>query len=83
MAPFRLGVVGLGHRGIHMFELATTAFPETLVGVAICDNNEEILKAGAEKFPNATPYTDFYELLDTAELLFLRNTTPTPTRHKK
>ncbi len=76
MAPFRLGVVGLGHRGIHMFELATTAFPETLQGVAICDNNEEILKATVEKFPNATPYNDFYEMLDKAELDVLLVETP-------
>ena len=76
MTTYRLGVVGLGHRGIHMFELATSAFPQVLQGVAICDSNEEILQKGAEKFPNATPYADFYEMLDKAALDVLLVETP-------
>jgi len=75
MAKFRIGVVGLGHRGIAMFTLATTAFPE-LEGVAICDSNEKILDEAAPKFPNATPYTNFIEMLDKAALDVLLVETP-------
>lgn len=75
MADFRMGVVGLGHRGISMFELATTAFP-LLKGVAICDSKENILQEAAKKFPNATPYADFQEMLDKASLDILLVETP-------
>lgn len=75
MDKFRLGVVGLGNRGKSMFTLATSAFPE-LDGVAICDSNEKILESAREKFPNTTPYLDFQEMLDKANLDVLLVETP-------
>ena len=73
---FRLGVVGLGHRGIAMFELAKEAFGDVFDCAAICDCNESILSEAAAKFPEAAPFSSFTEMLDKAGLDVLLVETP-------
>ena len=78
MSKIRLGVVGLGHRGRHMFSLAAENF-DNVVGVAACDLNEEFWTkpqtfpvaeklSMRERFPAVAFHTDFGKMLDEAKL---------------
>ena len=71
----RLGVVGLGHRGRLMFQLAGEKF-ESVLPVAACDlyarnwfEKQWLMdKAMCEIFPNATFYQSYDEMLEKADL---------------
>ena len=63
----KLGIVGLGHRGLHMFELAVKGF-DRVIPAAICETQEKLLAATKEKYPEADAYRDYAEMLDKAEL---------------
>lgn len=71
----RVGVVGLGHRGRHMFKLAVDGFPFT-VAAAACDILERNWyeqqwlsdKALAEMYPEAKFYTSYDQMLEEANL---------------
>ncbi len=78
MDKIRLGVVGLGHRGRHMFGLSVENF-ENVLGVAACDLNEEFwtkpqIFPSNEKlsmrgrFPDVKFYADYDKMLDEAKL---------------
>ncbi|MBO4304867.1 MAG: Gfo/Idh/MocA family oxidoreductase [Lentisphaeria bacterium] len=76
MEKIRMGVVGLGHRGRHMFKLAAEAFPDQVIPAAACDiissNWTETkwlqTRPMGEIFPEAKFYTDFSAMLAEAEL---------------
>ena len=75
MKEFRLGVVGLGHRGRNMFKLAAEGF-DFVKPVAACDLIEanwyetkfQQDKPMCETFPETKFYTDFQKMLDEARL---------------
>ncbi len=75
MKKFRVGVVGLGHRGREMFKLAINGF-ECAIAAAACDiipaNWYETQwlsdKPMAEYFPECQFYDNYDEMLDTANL---------------
>jgi predicted dehydrogenase len=71
----RLGVVGLGHRGRHMFKLATAAFP-SVEATAFCDLNGKLVEDFQRDFPDALAYTDFEEMLAGSGLNTLLVETP-------
>ena len=74
MKKYRLGVVGLGHRGRDMFKLASLF--ECVDPVAACDMFEYNWletkfgqdKPMCEQFPQTRFYTDFQKMLDEAAL---------------
>ncbi len=74
MKKIRLGVVGLGHRGRHMFKLASTF--DCMVPAAACDIRTKNWfetqwledKPMAETFPDTVFYESYEEMLDKAEL---------------
>lgn len=75
MRKLRVGVVGLGHRGRQMFEMAGTKF-DWVIPAAACDKLAENWyekqwlseKAFCEVFPDVTFYEDYDEMLDKANL---------------
>ena len=75
LKEIRLGVVGLGHRGRQLFEMAGTKF-EGVKAVAACDLfprnwfEKQWLtdRPMAEIFPDATFYENYDEMLDRANL---------------
>ena len=75
MKKFRVGVVGLGHRGREMFKLAINGF-ECAIAAAACDiiptNWYETQwlsdKPMAEYFPDCKFYENYDEMLDNANL---------------
>lgn len=71
----KLGVVGLGHRGRHMFKLATTAFP-AVEATAICDLNGKLVEDVRRDYPDVQSYTDFREMLAKSGLNTLLVETP-------
>lgn len=74
MKKLRVGVVGLGHRGRQMFELAGKF--DCVIPAAACDLYERnwyekqwlMEKAMCEYFPEAEFYTDYEEMLKKANL---------------
>ncbi len=76
MTKFRLGVVGLGHRGRHMFKLAADSFPELVIPAAASDlipsnwYETKFLqdRPMCESFPETVFYDDFKKMLDEAKL---------------
>ena len=76
MKKFRVGVVGLGHRGRIMFKLAAEAFPEQVEPAAACDiipanwNEPKYLMDRPMKdiFPQAVFYEDYETMLKEAGL---------------
>ena len=71
----KLGIVGLGRRGLSMFDLAVNGF-DLAIPVAICDIQEKLLKKASEKFSEAQTYTDYNEMLDKAALDAIMVETP-------
>ena len=78
MDKIRLGVVGIGHRGRHMFSLAAENF-KNVIGVAACDLHEEFWTkpqafpanekiSMSERFPKVKFYSDYRKMLDEAKL---------------
>ncbi len=75
MKQLRVGVVGLGHRGRDMFSLAVDSF-DCAIAAAACDikpsnwfeKQWHAEAAFAEKYPDAQFYTDYDEMLETANL---------------
>ena len=75
MKKLRLGVVGLGHRGRHMFRLSCDSF-DFLEPAAACDLKPEnwyeqqwLSDAPmAQYYPNAVFYDDYRKMLDEADL---------------
>lgn len=75
MKKIRLGVVGLGHRGRMMFELAGTKF-DCVIPAAACDlfprnwyEKQWLMdKPMSEIFPDAVFYENYDEMLEKAEL---------------
>ena len=76
MKKFRLGVVGLGHRGRLMFKLAAEAFPEQVEPAAACDiipsnwYEKKFLmdRPMKEIFPQTVFYEDYGTMLKEAGL---------------
>ena len=76
MTKFRLGVVGLGHRGRNMFKLAADSFPDLVIPAAACDlipsnwyeTKFQQDKPMCESFPETVFYEDFHKMLDEAKL---------------
>lgn len=71
----RLGVVGYGHRGSTMAQLATRSFDQVQL-VAICDASRASLEAAATDFPQAAPFASFSQMLDSSALDALLVETP-------
>lgn len=75
MKQIRVGVVGLGMRGRDMFSLAVDSF-DCAVPAAACDikavnwyeQQWRADKAFAEKYPDTPFYSDYDEMLETADL---------------
>ena len=75
MEKLRVGVVGLGHRGRHMFKLAAM-FDDKAIPAAACDikpsnwYEQQWLSPAAlsEMFPEAAFYEDYDEMLEKANL---------------
>ena len=75
MKQFRVGVVGLGHRGRDMFSLAIDSF-DCAIPAAACDikptnwfeKQWHMDKALAEKYPDTQFYSDYDEMLEKADL---------------
>lgn len=62
----KLGVVGLGHRGINMFDLAVSF--DCIIPTAVCEVQKNILETTKEKYPEADAYENYAEMLDKADL---------------
>ena len=75
MKKFRVGVVGLGHRGRLMFKLAADSF-DCVIPAAACDLFERNFyekqwlmdAAMSELYPDVTFYKDYDEMLEKANL---------------
>ena len=78
MKKIRLGLVGLGHRGKHMFRIAIKNFDDFLP-IAFCDITPEVLLQKQEfpieekisyrdEFPDTEFYEDYDVMLDNANL---------------
>ena len=80
---FKLGVVGLGHRGRSMF-LNVVKHIDGIVGAAACDRNPSLWfnspgegqPSLAESLPGVTFFEDYDEMLDKAELDIVMVETP-------
>lgn len=70
----RLGVVGLGHRGVAM--LATAACFDSVAIAAVCDCNVALIDPIREKYPAAAGFADFGEMLDSGLIDVLLVETP-------
>ena len=76
MRKFRVGVVGLGHRGRIMFKLAAEAFPDQVIPAAACDiipanwHETKFLmdRPMKEIFPDTVFYEDYETMLREAAL---------------
>ncbi|MBR2563324.1 MAG: Gfo/Idh/MocA family oxidoreductase [Paenibacillus sp.] len=65
MNTLRMAVIGLGKMGLHMIKQAMDIQMERPVEItAVCDTNEEGLKAFAAAHPSIKTYLDYQHLLD-------------------
>lgn len=60
--PIRLGVVGAGRRGKNMFTLAGKV--AEISQAAFCECQPDRLEEAKELFPDAKPFSDYDEMLD-------------------
>ncbi|CAI6021744.1 Inositol 2-dehydrogenase/D-chiro-inositol 3-dehydrogenase [Paenibacillus sp. JJ-100] len=69
MNTLRMGVIGLGKMGLHMIKQAMDIQMDRPVEIAaVCDTNEEGLKAFAEAYPSIKTYLDYQHLLDEQQM---------------
>jgi len=63
----KLGIVGLGHRGISMFDLAVNSF-DFVIPSAFCEVQKDLLEDMKKKYPEVNAYEDYAEMLEKADL---------------
>lgn len=74
-APIRLGLIGYGHRGKYLLQLAVGSFPGVRA-VGICDCNAEMLTTAECDFPKTPCFSDFTTMLDSTPMDALLVETP-------
>lgn len=69
MNALKMAVIGLGKMGLHMIDQAKNTQIERPVEIAaVCDANEEGLKAFAAAHPSVKTYLDYQQLLDEQQI---------------
>ncbi len=63
MEKIRYGIVGIGNQGTFYSNFLSNGEIEHGVLSAVCDINDEKLKIAKEKFPCATPFKDYKEMV--------------------
>ena len=71
----RVGLVGLGYWGPNL----ARNFDELGTLVALCDLDLELRERFAARYPNATLYSDYAEMLASSDLDAVVVATPVPT----
>lgn len=64
----KVGVIGIGNMGSAHASCVASGEIKGMELIAVCDSDESRLKKCEEKFPNATRYTDWQEMLQNPEL---------------
>lgn len=73
MAALKMGVIGIGHLGVHHARIVSSLPDVELVG--ICDINEPQVKKFAKLYKTAA-YTDYHQLLDKVDAISIAVPTP-------
>ena len=73
MNRLKIGVIGIGHLGVHHGRILSNLEDVELVG--ICDINEAQVRKFAKQY-RTTAYTDYHQLLDKVEAVSLAVPTP-------
>jgi predicted dehydrogenase len=81
MSKIKLGIVGVGRRGLRMFELAVNGF-DIAEPVAICEIQDELIEKAKEKFPEVAVYKDYSEMIEQAGLDAVMVETPADNHAK-
>jgi predicted dehydrogenase len=73
MAALKMGVIGIGHLGVHHARIVSSLPDVELVG--ICDINEPQVKKFAKLY-KTTAYTDYHQLLNKVDAISIAVPTP-------
>ncbi len=73
MSSLKMGVIGIGHLGVHHARIVSSLPDVELVG--ICDINEPQVKKFAKLY-KTTAYTDYHQLLDKVDAISIAVPTP-------
>jgi predicted dehydrogenase len=73
--PLKLGLIGYGHRGQGMLNLALRGFPQ-IAPAAICEISEVLREQATRDHPHAPVFEDFDRMMDTVPLDALLVETP-------
>ncbi|WP_308637130.1 Gfo/Idh/MocA family protein [Paenibacillus silvisoli] len=80
MTKIKTAAIGLGVMGQDMIRLNFSKYPDDMELVAVCESNENTLRAFADANPNVRTYTDYRQLLEEEKLDLLYVAVP-PSKH--